>query len=75
MPLMQEDMIRCPNCGIRDVRPSHARGWLDALMSSFDRVPFRCRACSTRFYRVRDKARAGGNGEAPVSAIPHDREE
>ena len=44
-------MWSCPSCGGHDVRRSRARGLLDDVMSNFRRFPFRCRACSRRFYR------------------------
>jgi hypothetical protein len=34
-----------------DIRLSHARGILDDIMASFQRVAFRCRWCDRRFYR------------------------
>ncbi|HYW42272.1 MAG TPA: hypothetical protein VE959_05415 [Bryobacteraceae bacterium] len=44
------DVIRCPNCGTRDVRHSHSRGVLDAIYAAFHRHPMRCRQCQKRFY-------------------------
>ena len=44
-------MQSCPSCGGHDVRRSRARGLLDDVMANFRRFPFRCRACSRRFYR------------------------
>jgi len=44
-------MLRCPSCGGHDVRRSHSRGMLDSFMSKFRKFPFRCRACTRRFYQ------------------------
>ena len=57
----------CPRCGGMDVRLSHSRGILDAIMASLRRVPFRCRWCARRFYRraieeAENPATAGGFG-------------
>jgi hypothetical protein len=46
-----EPVVRCPNCGRRDVRRSYARGSIDLFMRMFSRNPFRCRSCGKRFYR------------------------
>jgi len=43
-------MQPCPSCGGHDVRRSHSSGLFDALMSKFGKFPFRCRACTRRFY-------------------------
>jgi hypothetical protein len=43
-------VIRCPNCGGRDIRPSLANGLWDALMKALGRAPMRCRQCQTRFH-------------------------
>ena len=47
------EIVRCPNCGGRDVRHSHSRGFWDALLAAFHRVPMRCRMCQRRFYIYR----------------------
>jgi DNA-directed RNA polymerase subunit RPC12/RpoP len=60
------DTIRCPNCGRRDVRPSHAKGLKDAVMSALRRQPFRCRACGSRFY-VRGAAKEAKSEAKPES--------
>jgi len=44
------ETLRCPNCGSRDVRVSHSRRALDAILRIFHRVPIRCRQCQNRFY-------------------------
>jgi len=44
-------MLRCPSCGGHDVRRSHSRGLFDAVLSKFGKFPFRCRACTRRFYQ------------------------
>ena len=45
-----ENVIRCPSCGARDVRPSMPRGVWDAIVTAFGRFPMRCRQCQRRFY-------------------------
>jgi hypothetical protein len=44
-------VIRCPNCGGKQVHRSRRRGLLDSVMKAFDRVAYRCSWCRTRFYR------------------------
>src|SRR5579864_5162269 len=43
----------CRMCGRADVRPSWQSGASDALLSWCGRMPYRCRACNSRFYRLR----------------------
>jgi transposase-like protein len=44
---------RCPNCGWRNVRIAHTRGWLDMLLSSAVSIQrFKCRSCG-RYFRHR----------------------
>jgi len=57
---VQSEMWSCPSCGGHDVRRSRARNLLDDLMANFRRFPFRCRACSRRFYRY-----VAADGEVP----------
>ncbi|MBZ5584005.1 MAG: hypothetical protein LAQ30_17690 [Acidobacteriia bacterium] len=45
------EIVRCPNCGSRDVRPSYPAGPRDALMMALGFTPLRCRSCQRRFYR------------------------
>lgn len=48
---VEDDAImNCPNCGSKDVRPSHrqAKDWAHLL---FFRTPYRCLHCYTRFWR------------------------
>jgi hypothetical protein len=45
------NVIRCPSCGGRDVRPSLSRGVLDAIIGAFGRTPMRCRQCQRRFHK------------------------
>jgi len=45
--------LRCPHCGGSDVRPSYPAGFPDGLFARFECFPFRCRACSCRFFRAR----------------------
>jgi len=57
---------RCPACGRRDIRPSVARGPWDAVMRFFSLSPYRCRACSHRFYRrMRWEETAESKPESP----------
>jgi predicted RNA-binding Zn-ribbon protein involved in translation (DUF1610 family) len=43
--------IHCPSCGAVDVRESHSRNLIDALMRLFGMVAYRCRACRSRFHK------------------------
>ncbi len=43
--------LRCPACGIRDVRTSQQRALNDAIYQRFECAPYRCRMCGIRFYR------------------------
>jgi len=42
--------LRCPRCFALDIVPSMPRGFYDALMRRFHRIPRHCRACGRRFY-------------------------
>ncbi len=43
------NVVVCPRCN-KDVRErSHARGWREDLLKTFNRVPYRCRSCNHRF--------------------------
>jgi CheY-like chemotaxis protein len=42
----------CGNCGSIEIRPSNRRNAMDILLACVLLVPFRCRACRKRFYRV-----------------------
>ncbi|HWB84557.1 MAG TPA: hypothetical protein VG675_10485 [Bryobacteraceae bacterium] len=42
--------VRCPRCFRSDLAPSLPRGWRDALMRKWGRIPRHCRACGKRFY-------------------------
>jgi hypothetical protein len=42
--------LRCPRCFHKDVVPSLPRGWKDAIMRWFGKVPRHCRFCEKRFY-------------------------
>ena len=53
---MYADMPRCPHCGWQNVRLSHNKGVLDALLGIFSVFPFRCRSCGARFHRVRRRS-------------------
>jgi transcription elongation factor Elf1 len=54
---IRPEELRCPRCLRRDIVSSLPRGWKDALMQGFGRVPRHCRSCGKRFY-----ARAQGPG-------------
>jgi len=45
-----DEIIRCPSCGARDVRPSKVHGLIDTLFGALSRSPMRCRQCHKRFY-------------------------
>jgi hypothetical protein len=49
----------CPACGGTHVRPSYPGGPRDALYRIFGLEPYRCRACTYRFYRP-EHHRLGG---------------
>lgn len=59
------NIVRCPNCGGRDVRRSKRAGLLDDLMRMLQRTPFRCRSCQHRFFR---RVETEGEAEAPETA-------
>lgn len=42
----------CPACGSTDVRRSLRRGFNDRVLAWFFLVPFRCRKCRARFFRL-----------------------
>jgi CheY-like chemotaxis protein len=42
----------CGNCGSIEIRPSNRRNAMDILLACVFLVPFRCRTCRKRFYRV-----------------------
>lgn len=42
---------RCPGCGRKDIRQSVFGGLRDNFMKMCGFMPYRCRACETRFYR------------------------
>jgi hypothetical protein len=41
---------RCPRCFGKDIVPSMPRGWRDAVMRAFGKIPRHCRFCERRFY-------------------------
>jgi hypothetical protein len=49
--------LRCPRCFGKDIVPSMPRGWRDALMRAFGRIPRHCRFCECRFY-IREKGQS-----------------
>ena len=42
----------CPKCGVADIRPSYYRDFLDKMMQFLFLVPYRCRICRHRFFRL-----------------------
>jgi hypothetical protein len=56
--------LRCPRCFMRDIVPSLPRGWQDAVMRWFGRIPRHCRSCGKRFYvRAQEPGGQGPPGE------------
>ena len=57
--------VRCPRCFGKDIVNSMPRGWFDAAMRVFGRVPQHCRFCECRFHvrGSRDPADAAGPRE------------
>ena len=45
------EIVRCPQCGGRDIRQSYPRPFLDSIMTMFQMKPLRCRFCRNRFYK------------------------
>ncbi len=41
----------CNSCGKSDIRPSWQAGVTDKLLIWCGHIPYRCRACNSRFYR------------------------
>jgi len=60
-------MLLCPSCGGHDVLRSHSRGLFDSLMSRFGKVPFRCRACTRRFYQYSEDEVGEPKGKYPAA--------
>jgi len=58
-------MLHCPSCGGHDVRRSHSRGLFDAFLSKFGKFPFRCRACTRRFYQYVEEEASEAAGRYP----------
>ncbi len=51
---------QCRECGSHDVMRSHERGFREHLMRWFLRLrPYRCRACSARYFGSARAVRAG----------------
>jgi hypothetical protein len=42
---------RCPHCDSRNTRPSRLATLLESLLGLLLVFPYRCRACSARFWR------------------------
>jgi predicted RNA-binding Zn-ribbon protein involved in translation (DUF1610 family) len=52
-PAAETAVPRCPNCGWRNVRIAHTKGWLDVFLSAtFSLRRFKCRSCG-RYFRHR----------------------
>ena len=57
----------CPRCGRNDVRQSVRRGVGDRIMACFGLMPYRCRACRNRFFRLpQGSGNGNGNGVQPI---------
>jgi hypothetical protein len=63
--------LRCPRCFGKDIVPSMPRGWRDALMLAFGKIPRHCRFCECRFY-VRPTKRAAACATAPDELLRTD---
>ena len=65
--------VSCPKCGSWDAHPSRKRSVvLDSLMRIFDMQPYRCRACTRRFYakpRGKESGDHGTEQDAPVGPL------
>jgi ribosomal protein S27E len=57
--------VRCPSCFHLDIVPSMPRGWIDALMGRFGKIPRHCRSCGKRFY-IPAQSRGG---PAPAAGV------
>ncbi len=58
--MSDEQPLRCPNCGSREVHLSQMRQKMDPLMRWFGLAPYRCRICGLRFYEHERAAEKGG---------------
>jgi hypothetical protein len=45
--------MTCPKCGEAKAHRSHRSGFKDYVLRYFNQIPYRCRACSSRFYAYR----------------------
>jgi hypothetical protein len=50
---------------MRDIVSSMPRGWKDAIMLGFGRIPRHCRSCGKRFYVPAAEARGQDTTPAP----------
>ena len=49
-----KDADRCPKCGSKDLMRSRRRNFIERGLSNV-MLPFRCRRCYSRFFRVRQQ--------------------
>lgn len=57
----------CPSCGKPDAPRSRRSGIVDSVLSWFGFYPYRCRACSKRFYA---RSRENKTYRMPAQEIP-----
>ena len=50
-PSPRRRQIACPQCSSKNIRRAQRR-WLDWLLTLIFLIPYRCRDCRTRFYRL-----------------------
>ena len=43
--------MTCPRCGLKNIRHSPRRGFIDGILAVLFLAPFRCRNCRHRFFR------------------------
>ena len=46
-----QESLRCPLCGSKDIRQSFPKPLIDSVMALLRFHPHRCRSCRHRFYR------------------------
>src|SRR5947209_66345 len=68
--------MHCRNCGSETAHRSRRRGIVDWVLSTFQRFPYRCSVCESRFHARRelghsaDPGPAGPPPEASAAAVP-----
>jgi hypothetical protein len=66
----KRDPLLCTACGTADVRPSWRSGVADRLLVSWGFLPYRCRACGFRFYRLRRDCGTLESAQSDAQGIP-----